>query len=38
LSLSGENLLHNRHPEYGFPNPTRVDIERSAYGKIAWRY
>jgi iron complex outermembrane receptor protein len=38
LSLTGENLLHNRHPEYGFPEPTRVEIERSVYGKIAWRY
>jgi iron complex outermembrane receptor protein len=38
LSLSGENLLHNRHTEYGFPDPSRVEIERSAYGKVAWRY
>jgi iron complex outermembrane receptor protein len=38
LSLTGQNLLHNHHPEYGFPDPTRVEIERSAYGKIAWRY
>jgi iron complex outermembrane receptor protein len=38
LSLSGENLLHNDHPEYGFPDPSRVEIERSVYGKIAWRY
>jgi iron complex outermembrane receptor protein len=38
LSLSGENLLHNRHPEYGYPDPSRVEIERSAYGKVAWRY
>jgi iron complex outermembrane receptor protein len=38
LSIAGENLLHNRHPEYGFPDPARVQIERSAYGKVAWRY
>jgi iron complex outermembrane recepter protein len=38
LSLSGENLLHNRHTEYGFPDPSRVEIERSIYGKLAWRY
>jgi iron complex outermembrane recepter protein len=38
FSLTGENLLHSRHPEYGFPDPTRVEIERSAYGKVAWRY
>jgi iron complex outermembrane recepter protein len=38
LSLAGQNLLHNRHPEYGFPDPSRVEIERSVYGKLAWRY
>jgi iron complex outermembrane recepter protein len=38
LSLSGENLLHNRHPEYGFPDPGRVEIERSGYGKLTWRW
>ena len=38
LSLTGDNLLHSRHPEYGFPDPSRVSIERSAYGKVAWRY
>jgi iron complex outermembrane receptor protein len=38
LSLAGENLLHDHHSEYGFPGPARVEIERSVYGKIAWRY
>jgi iron complex outermembrane recepter protein len=38
LSVVGENLLHNHHPEYGFPGPTSVEIERSVYGKIAWRF
>jgi iron complex outermembrane receptor protein len=38
LSLVGQNLLHNRHPEYGFPDPTRPEIERSAYGKLTWRF
>jgi iron complex outermembrane receptor protein len=38
LSLTGENLLHNHHPEYGFPDPTRVEIQRSAYVKLAWRF
>jgi iron complex outermembrane receptor protein len=38
LSLVGQNLLHSQHPEYGFPSPTRVEIQRSVYGKIAWRY
>ena len=38
LSLVGQNLLHDQHPEYGFPSPTRVEIPRSVYGKMAWRY
>ena len=38
LSLLGQNLLHDRHPEYGFPSPTREEILRSIYGKAAWRY
>jgi iron complex outermembrane recepter protein len=36
LSVTAQNLLHSHHPEYGFPSPTRVDIERSVYGKVAW--
>ena len=38
LSLVGENLLHSHHPEYGFPSPTREEIERSIFGKVACRY
>jgi iron complex outermembrane receptor protein len=38
FSIVGQNLLHNHHPEYGFPSPTREEIERSVYGKVAWRY
>jgi iron complex outermembrane receptor protein len=37
VSVTGQNLLHDHHPEYGFPSPARVEIERSVYGKIAWR-
>jgi iron complex outermembrane receptor protein len=37
VSVTGQNLLHDHHPEYGFPGPGRVEIERSVYGKIAWR-
>jgi iron complex outermembrane receptor protein len=37
VSVSGQNLLHDHHPEYSFPSPTRVEIARSVYGKIAWR-
>jgi iron complex outermembrane receptor protein len=38
LALVGQNLLHNHHPEYGFPDPAREEIQRSVYGKISWRY
>ncbi len=38
LSLAGRNLLHPDHPEYGFPGPAQVQIERSVHGKIAWKF
>lgn len=38
LSLVGQNLLHDRHREYGAPSPTREEIERSVYAKVAWRF
>jgi iron complex outermembrane receptor protein len=38
LSVVGQNLLHAHHVEYGFPSPTTVQIQRSVYGKIAWRF
>ena len=38
LSIAGQNLLHNHHPEYGFPSPAREEIQRSVYGKVTWRY
>jgi iron complex outermembrane receptor protein len=38
LSLVGQNLLHDHHPEYGFPGPARGEIQRSVYGKAVWRF
>jgi iron complex outermembrane receptor protein len=38
LSLTGQNVLHDEHLEYGFPGPTRVEIEQSIYGKVQWRF
>ena len=38
FALVGQNLLHNRHAEYGFPSPARPEIERTAYGKFTWHY
>ena len=37
LSIVGQNLLDNRHPEFG--NVTgRREIARSVYGKVSWRF
>jgi iron complex outermembrane receptor protein len=38
FSIVGQNLLHDQHPEYGFPSPTREEIVRSVYGKVSWRF
>jgi iron complex outermembrane receptor protein len=38
LSVTGQNLLHNHHPEYGFPSDTREEIARSVVAKAVWRY
>jgi hypothetical protein len=37
LALSGVNLLHGRHPEYGFPSPTRAEAQRGFQGQLVWR-
>jgi iron complex outermembrane receptor protein len=34
VSVVGENLLHAQHPEYGFPDPSRVELQRSIFGRI----
>ena len=36
LSLTGQNLFQDSHPEFGAPLPTRREIERSFYGKVTW--
>ncbi|MGN6641853.1 MAG: TonB-dependent receptor plug domain-containing protein [Verrucomicrobiota bacterium] len=38
LSLVGQNLLHDQHPEAGFPGPAQEEITRSVYGKVTWRF
>lgn len=38
LSVVGQNLLHGRHGEYGFPDGTQGEIERSVFGKLTWRH
>jgi len=37
VSVVGRNLLHDQHPEYGFPSPQRAEIERGVFGKLEWR-
>jgi iron complex outermembrane receptor protein len=38
LSVVGQNLLHAQQAEYGFPGPTREEIERNIFGKAEWSY
>jgi iron complex outermembrane recepter protein len=38
VSVVGDNLLHDHHPEYGYPSPTTEEISRSVFGKAEWRY
>jgi len=37
LSIVGQNLLHDHHPEFGALS-SRQEIERSVYGKVTWRF
>jgi len=37
LSVAGQNLLHERHAEFGSP-VARREIERSVYAKVLWRF
>ena len=38
LSLTGRNLLHSSHAEFGPAGPFREEVERSVYGKVTWRF
>ena len=37
LSLSGQNLLHNHHPEFNTPGARR-EIPRGVYAKASWQF
>ena len=37
FSVAGQNLLHDRHAEFGSPT-NRQEIRRSVYGKVVWRF
>ncbi len=36
IAIVGQNLLHDHHPEYGYPSATREEIVRSVFGKVSW--
>jgi len=38
VSLVGQNLLHESHPEFGIQGPLSEEIERGIYGKVVWRH
>jgi iron complex outermembrane receptor protein len=37
ISVSGRNLLHGHHPEFGAP-AQRGELERAVYTKVAWGF
>ena len=38
FSIVGQNLLHDRHAESGYPGPSQEQIVRSIYGKVTWQF
>ena len=38
FALVGQNLLHERRVQYGFPGPAQVAIGRAVYGKVVWHF
>jgi iron complex outermembrane recepter protein len=38
LSLVGQNLMDSQHPEFGVTSALRGEIERSVFGKVAFRF
>ena len=38
LSLSGQNLLHDRHLEFAYPNAPRYEFRRGALLRSTWRF
>jgi iron complex outermembrane receptor protein len=37
LSVVGQNLFDDQHPEFGAPG-SQMEIPRSIYGKVAWHF
>ena len=38
LSVTGRNLLDERHPEWGLDSPARVEFPRSVLAELRWRF
>jgi iron complex outermembrane receptor protein len=38
FAITGLNLLHDRHPEFGVAGPTREEVERSGYVEVTWSF
>ena len=36
FSIVGQNLLHDHHPEAGFPSSAREEIARTVFGKVSY--
>mgnify|MGYP001548246584 CR=1 FL=1 len=36
LSIAGQNLLHDHHPEYGVPGVQQGQIVRSVYAELSY--
>jgi len=36
--FAAQDLLHDHHPEFGAPLPTRVEFDRSLRAGVAWRF
>jgi iron complex outermembrane receptor protein len=37
VAIVGQNLLHDRHPEFGTPE-ARGEIQRAVYAKVTWGF
>jgi iron complex outermembrane receptor protein len=38
FAISGLNLLHAQHPEFGAAGPTREEVQRSGYFEVTWSF
>ena len=38
ISVSGRNLLHGEHPEFGQPGPFRSEVQRNIFARVTFRF